>query len=278
MFLLVGPPRSGKGTIARVLTALLGPANVCGPTLSGIATNFGLWPLVHQQLAIVSDARLSTRTDQAIVTEGLLSISGEDSVTIDRKNQQPITIKLPTRFLILTNELPRLADASAALSNRFMVAMLERLFLGREDTGLYAKLLPELPGILLWAIKGWQRLRERGHFQQPETSGEAIREMIDLASPVSAFVREWCDVTDPASEIARTELYEAWVLWSKEQGTVRPTEAHVFGRDLKAAIPCIGSGQKRGNGDLRRVYYGIRLTLTGQHAVSVARAAKQGDK
>jgi hypothetical protein len=32
-FLLVGPKRSGKGTIARVLKALLGSANVAGPTL-----------------------------------------------------------------------------------------------------------------------------------------------------------------------------------------------------------------------------------------------------
>jgi putative DNA primase/helicase len=41
-FLLVGPNRSGKGTIARVMTALLGRANVAGPTLSSLAQNFGL--------------------------------------------------------------------------------------------------------------------------------------------------------------------------------------------------------------------------------------------
>lgn len=43
-FLIVGPKRSGKGTIARVLTAILGPPNVTGPTLSGLAQNFGLAP------------------------------------------------------------------------------------------------------------------------------------------------------------------------------------------------------------------------------------------
>ncbi|MBA4159259.1 MAG: toprim domain-containing protein, partial [Gemmatimonadetes bacterium] len=36
-FLLVGPPRSGKGTIARVLTGLLGSSNVCAPTLADLA-------------------------------------------------------------------------------------------------------------------------------------------------------------------------------------------------------------------------------------------------
>jgi putative DNA primase/helicase len=37
VFLLIGPKRSGKGTIARVLKALIGNANVAGPTLSGPA-------------------------------------------------------------------------------------------------------------------------------------------------------------------------------------------------------------------------------------------------
>jgi putative DNA primase/helicase len=44
--LIVGPKRSGKGTVARVLTALLGQANVSGPTLSRMSKNFGLAPLI----------------------------------------------------------------------------------------------------------------------------------------------------------------------------------------------------------------------------------------
>ena len=40
--MLVGPRRSGKGTIGRVLTGLLGAHNVSAPTLSSLTTNFGL--------------------------------------------------------------------------------------------------------------------------------------------------------------------------------------------------------------------------------------------
>ena len=107
--------RSGKGTIARIIAEILGKLNVVGPTLSSLGTNFGLWPLINKQLAIISDARLGKRSDLAQIVERLLSISGEDRQTIDRKNLSPITTTLPTRFLILTNELPRLNDASGAL-------------------------------------------------------------------------------------------------------------------------------------------------------------------
>ena len=41
ILLIVGPPRSGKGTIGRVLRELLGHENVVGPTLSSLGE--GIW-------------------------------------------------------------------------------------------------------------------------------------------------------------------------------------------------------------------------------------------
>jgi putative DNA primase/helicase len=43
-FMLIGPKRSGKGTIARVLTHLVGLQNTVAPTLAGLGMNFGLAP------------------------------------------------------------------------------------------------------------------------------------------------------------------------------------------------------------------------------------------
>ena len=138
--LLIGPPRSGRGTIARLMSALIGPENVAGPRLSALATNFGLEPLVGKPLATIGDARLSGRTDTGIIVEALLSISGEDTITIDRKHKAPWTGKLPTRLMLLSNELPRLPDQSGALASRFLVWRFTRSFLRNEDLGLDARL------------------------------------------------------------------------------------------------------------------------------------------
>src|SRR5262249_47887409 len=54
ILLLIGPPRSGKGTIARILSALLGLDNVTGPTLASLGSNFGLQDLIGKTLAIIS--------------------------------------------------------------------------------------------------------------------------------------------------------------------------------------------------------------------------------
>lgn len=273
----VGPTRAGKGVVARVQTAMLGAANICAPTLSGLASNFGMWPLINKRLAIISDARLSGRSDKATVVERLLSISGEDAQTIDRKNMQPWTGRLTTRLMILTNEYPALSDSSGALSNRFLIVPFKKSFLGREDTKLTDKLCTELPSILLWAVEGLLRLRDRGHFVQ-SSSGAAMRqELEDLASPINAFVREWCDV-EAGAEVEVADLFAGWCAWCDEQGNTRHGTTATFGRDLRAAVPAIGTRQPRNDdGSRSRAYLGIGLTLTAREAAAAWKSRKNGD-
>jgi putative DNA primase/helicase len=259
IFMLVGPKRSGKGTIARVLTGIVGKGNIAAPTLAGLATNFGLWPLIGKSVAIISDARLSGRADQVGVVERLLSISGEDSITIDRKNLEPVTCRLPTRFLILTNELPRLCDASGAIVSRMIVLQTTRSYYDREDHHLTERLLAERQGILLWAIDGWRRLRERGHFVQPDSSLESVAEMNDLASPVAAFIRDRCQV-GPDETIVIGVLFAAWQQWCAEHGRGKLTgTTQTFARDVLAAEPIIRRRQLRVGKTRTRVYEGIGL-------------------
>ncbi len=254
MLLLVGPKRSGKGTIGRVLTHLVGVGNMCGPTTTSLAGNFGLQPLIGKSLAVVSDARFSGDCIRTVV-ERLLCVSGEDALTVDRKHMTSITMKLPTRFLFLSNELPRLSDASGALAGRFMILRLTESFYGREDKALTTKLLTELPGILNWAIEGWQRLRKRGYFVQPSSVDDAVREIEDLSSPVNAFVRERCEI-GPGKRVWVDELYEAWKGWCEQEGYSMIKTKATLGRDLSAAVP--GVQRRRGTG-LVPFYQGIGL-------------------
>jgi putative DNA primase/helicase len=235
MLLMVGPKRGGKGTIARVLRQLIGEGNVAGPTTSSLAGAFGLQPLIGKSLAIVSDARFSGDGITTVI-ERLLTISGEDAVSIDRKYLSAVTMKLPTRFMFLTNEFPRLSDASGALAGRFVILQLTRSFYGQEDTGLTKRLMGELPGILNWAIEGWKRLRERGHFVMPASCAEAMRELEELSSPVQAFVREAC-VVAPGASVEIEELFAEWQRWCALQGRTKTPNRQILGRDLKAAFP-----------------------------------------
>lgn len=164
MLAVIGPPASGKSTIARVLTALLGHRNVASPSIRSLSGEFGLWGLLKKSAAIVPDATLP-RPCPAL-EELLKSISGEDAMDIHRKGMPPLTgVRLPTRIMILGNESPSFHDPSRALHRRLLTLRTARSFCGKEDIGLTEKLLKELPGILNWAITGWRRLHSRGHFE-----------------------------------------------------------------------------------------------------------------
>jgi putative DNA primase/helicase len=260
ILLMIGPPRSGRGTIARVLTALIGRGHTAAPTLASLATNFGLAPLLGKPLAIVGDARLGRGgKDSSAVVERLLSISGEDMLTIDRKFREQWTGKLPTRFVILSNELPRFGDASGAIAHRFIVLSMVESFLGKENTKLTGELLAELPGILRWALDGLDRLT-RQSFTTPKSSDDAIRELEDLVSPVSAFVRDECE-RGPQYDVEAKKLYAAWKEWCEANGH-RVTASHVFGGDLRAVIPGLRRFQPHGQS---RHYAGLRLRSTARN-------------
>jgi putative DNA primase/helicase len=257
--LMVGPKRSGKGTIARILSRLIGPHNFAAPTLASLGERFGLASLIGKSLAIISDARLSGRADQQVIVERLLSITGEDRQTIDRKyNPRPWTGKLPTRFVILTNELPKLGDASGALASRFIMLLMSKSFYGREDRGLTDKLLTELPGILNWSLEGWAALKRAGRFSQPASAAQALQQLEDLSSPIGAFVRERCEI-DAAFSVGTSDVFNAWVEWCAGQRREHPGTVQNFGRDLGAAVPGLTTVQIGPRGERVRVYQGLQL-------------------
>ncbi len=258
ILLIVGPKRSGKGTIAHVIANMIGKDNVAAPTLASLSLNFGLEPLIGKPLAIVSDARLGGRSDQAAISERLLSISGEDLLTIDRKYRCPWTGKLPTRFMLLTNELLGINDVSGALTGRFIVLVLEKSFYGREDPTLRERLLGELPGILNWSLIGYRRLRERGFFTQPASSKETIEALETLGSPITAFIRERCRVA-PGLSVAVAVIYRTWQSWCAANGRKEPGTVQTFGRDLQAAYPSIKMARPRDGEDRVRTYVGVGL-------------------
>jgi putative DNA primase/helicase len=257
IFMMVGPKRSGKGTTARILKRLIGSTSMVAPTLSSLSSNFGLEPLIGKPVAVISDARLSNRSDQAAISERLLSISGEDAITIDRKFRSAWTGRLPTRFILLTNELPQISDAAGALASRFIVLVLKRSFYGQEDPHLESRLASEMSGILNWALTGYHRLMRRGHFIQPASAIASLEQLETLAAPVTAFVREKCQLGSGFNVVVH-HLYFAWRQWCEANGR-KPSIKAVFGRDLIAAFPGIQKARPRDGDDRFHVYEGIKL-------------------
>jgi putative DNA primase/helicase len=264
IFFMLGPPRCGKGTIAWVLSRLMGLGNVVAPTLAGLGTNFGMEPLLGKTLAVIGDARLATRGQEAVV-ERLLSISGEDMITVDRKNRQSWSGKFPTRVMILSNELPKFGDASGAIADRFEIVKMTRSFLGQEDHRLKERLETELPGILRWALAGIVRLNNRtGRFTKPASAEESVQALAGLVSTVSVFAEDVCEL-DAEHVVVKQDLFQEWELWCEENGH-RASSMQKFSSDLRSKFPEI-TDAPRPKGQPRR-WSGIQVSAewTATHA------------
>lgn len=257
---IIGPARGGKGTLSRTIQQLVGLSNVASPRLKDIGSEFGLAELIGKQLAVVEDARNDYKDNPATV-ERLLSIIGEDAVAVNRKNRDFWHGTLPTRFLIVSNDVFSLGDNSGAILSRFVSVKLKKSFKDNPDPDLGKKINQELPGIFNWALAGLQRLEEQGKFTQPQTMEEVQGLMNDLNSPVANFLDETPQfelTRNPEDWVTRSELHHAYKAWCEEVGA-HPMKQVNFVQALVAVDPGIES-KNTAVGDLpkaRRIF-GIR--------------------
>lgn len=270
---LVGQPRSGKGTVARVLTELLGRDQVCAPTIGSLTGPFGLQPLLGRSLAIIGDARWTGVRDIGQAVERLKGISGEDTISVDRKNRTAWNGRLPTRFMIMSNDQPTFTDASAALAGRMLSIETRQSFVGREDLDLTDRLLAELPGILNWALDGLGGLNASGRFVVPASSAELSAELARTSSPVRAWVDAEVDLAPGHTELMG-DLYRAFKTWTEAEGFQHVTTKQGFAKQLRAALGPAASvlPRARVDGGRRDVQVvGLRITVPNRKFVGTQR-------
>jgi len=216
---MIGPPRSGKGTISRVFLGMLGNDSIVSLAMSDLSREFGLERLIGVPVAIMPDVRFGNRDNVADAIERLLTISGEDEIRIARKYQSDWCGKLPTRIVMASNEMPRLPDAAAAMPTRLLTLQFTESHLGKEDLDLQPRLMAELPGIMAWCCEGYRDLIECGAFARNDATIRTAEEAQEVGSPVLSFMRDCLDVTyqlDHSVEIG--ELFSLYQTWCERTG------------------------------------------------------------
>jgi len=231
-FLLLGPPRSGKGTITKLLQRLFGP-DATAFKLAGLDQNFSLEPLLGKALAIDSDVRRgkSVNRDEGKIVERILGITSSDAQDIPRKNRGSVTCALPTRLVMCSNPPFSVRDVGGAMASRIVTLPFRVSYLGAEIFDLEEQLARELPAIVALAMQSMKNFRAVGRFVEP-TSAAEMREDIERGqSPLKEFFDEWCAL-DADSRVGCAQLYQAMRQWAEENGNAAPS-AQSFGSALK---------------------------------------------
>jgi putative DNA primase/helicase len=273
VFMLWGRPRSGKGTILRITTALCGQRNVRFPTIKTLAGRFGLQGLIEASVAQVTDMDTENTTELSTAVSRINGVSGEDGQQIERKGIGDWEGVLDTRFVLASNTLPKLGSHTEAMLTRLLVVPFEVSVVGREDRDLTKRLIDEeLPGIMNWALDGLDRLRQRGDFAEPEESRDAKRRVKFLSNPLHGFVEEHCEMCGPDEGADKNPVYAMFERYCTEINAKVMTKGD-FTEELQKVFPNVRAGKRRRTPTERdqrereHTYFGIRLNEATAHRV-----------
>ena len=275
-FNIIGPRRSGKGTINKVLVALLGQHNTVAPELGELCDTFGLQPWLGKLLASFTDARAPERNRSAVVSQ-LLRIVGGDTITVNRKNKDAWNGYLPTRLVMYSNEVLQLTENSNALTGRMIVLKMTKSFFDTEDTELAHKLEKELGGIFNWAMEGLaRRIARGGHFLQPKSGKEYLDLMEELGNPMKPFADDALEF-DPLANTSKEEVFACWKHWALKK-SMSPGTEQAFKRRFLAATQerFVKSDQIQINGERSQVYAGVRLNTKARKWIDSIETIDEG--
>lgn len=214
--LLLGAGRNGKGTFLRLVTALLGPANVSAVPLHSLVDNRFRIAELEGRLANIAGDLDSTWLESTALFK---AITGGDSVTAERKYGAPFDFSPFAVPVYSANAVWGTPDTSAGYMSRWVVLPFPNSFEGVEDRGLDAALSApaELEGVLAKAVQGLRAVLAAGNFTEPPSVAEAFGRFRDESDPVSAFMRA---TTTPTAEgwVTRQQIWNIYQAWCEDNG------------------------------------------------------------
>ncbi len=111
------------------------------------------------------------------INENILKqLTGNDTLRIEIDNNLVLEDRLPSKFIGVTNNLPKASDGGHSLFRRVQLIIFNKIFTELEiDRDLLPKLQQEKDGIFNWLIEGYQEYKQNGKIQVPtELSKAAI--------------------------------------------------------------------------------------------------------
>lgn len=218
MLILWGGGSNGKSTFVETIRHVMGKYAVMtrADTLM-VKQNQG----IPNDVAALAGARLVTasETDRGKhLAEGTVKeITGGDTVTARFLNKEFFSFKPLFKLMLTTNNKPVIKGTDDGIWRRihllpFTVSFKE----GQKDPMLGEKLKAESVGILEWMLEGCEMWRLHG-LRPPEVVIAATANYKKEQDTLAEFIESCCEKVT-GEEVAKADLYKAYVKWAEENG------------------------------------------------------------
>lgn len=219
-----GSGANGKSTVLGALQAMLGDyAGAAAPDLlisrSGSEHPTSLADLQGRRLVVVSETGEAGRLNE----ERTKLLTGGDTITARRMRMDYYQFR-PSHLLVLqTNHRPKVQGTDEGVWRRLrLIPFAHTVPPDQRDPKLPDTLRNELPGILQWAWRGWQRYQAQG-FNNPPAVRAATTDYREASDAVGLFLTEFCETDSRVTETAK-RLYAGYCQWCEEAGERAKTQ------------------------------------------------------
>ncbi|WP_028987409.1 DNA primase family protein [Thermicanus aegyptius] len=171
-FFFFGVGSNGKSVLAEVIRQMLGTQNVSNVALNNLSGSFGMQSLLNKLANISTENEF----DRKFGTQNFKVITSGDAVEVNIKYHAPVNTVLFAKSIVLLNQMMDSNDLSNGYFRRFLIIPFNKIYkelkAGQEpeegvsymDKSLITKLLQELPGIAMFALRGLTRLINNSTF------------------------------------------------------------------------------------------------------------------
>ena len=117
MYLIYGEGCTGKSTLLRLISNLVGDSNVTNLALQDLETMFYPWELIGKLVNIGDDIPFKKIADSSI----LKKLTSGESIMVQRKFGQPSSFHNHATMIFTTNKLPATNDTTSGFMRRLVL-------------------------------------------------------------------------------------------------------------------------------------------------------------
>lgn len=232
MFLLVGTGANGKSTFITALNHLFGdyaatiPMHTLMLQRNGNEQTNDLALLPNKRFVVASEGE----PGQRLAESRIKLMTGGDKISCRRLYGDYFTFEPQFKLWLATNSLPLITGVDEAIWRRMHVIRFPvTIPVAERDLNLGYALQAELPGILNWALQGYQDWKQHKLSPPPQVTS-ATGEYRRDNDTVGQFIEACCE-RDPRAVTSAKDLYDCYSRWADESG-LGPLHKTMFGKTL----------------------------------------------
>lgn len=258
LLFLHGNGANGKSTFMETLLSLFGDhgAKTTAETLltqdrgSGVPNDVAA--LVGKRLVVASELSEGRRLNEALVKD----LTGGDTIAARFLRQEFFNFRPDFTLWMYGNHKPVITGTDDGIWRRILlVPFAVQIPEEQRDPHLAEKLRGELPGILAWAVAGWQQYQTAG-LTPPTAVSNATAAYRDESDVLGQFLAE-CTIQGDGLKAGGGALYQAYEKWTLGNGLGTLSNPK-FARQLEKR------GFSKGTGRERRTWQGIGILADGE--------------